>query len=103
MKTFAADLLAAISSGCIWDHSSVEPRSVITIQNPGNGTTGLARSEKGALPYVADTNEPPDLGVAPYVSNTSGQGGSAATNSLTGVNAPQSVPSLSVVPTNAIG
>jgi hypothetical protein len=94
-------ILAALAAGCITDHSSVEPRSVIRMDRTGAAPLTVA-PEKQGQPAAPGTqaNEPADLGVAPRQTQPAVGATLAETNSLTGVNAP---PAATAVPATPAG
>ena len=77
--------VAVVASGCIWDHASVEPRTVIGMHRVRTNAASLAGADAaiGATPLTQTNglaNDQGDFGVAPYVSQTALGGDVVGTN-----------------------
>jgi len=92
---FCLAVIAGIASGCLWDNSSVEPRTVIRIDR-------TQRAFAGTQPSGTWTNmAPPNgagFGVAPYVSQTPIASPISGTDSLSGSSGAGASPNQPVNP-----
>src|SRR5438128_10982914 len=85
----AATVVAAMTSGCIWDKASIEPRTVIRMERDRNAATALpsGAAASGATAQSQNTGQTNDIigfGVAPYVSVSPIAGAITGTNSSRG-------------------
>src|SRR5258708_22579906 len=63
-KLLVLSLVLLVTAGCVWDHSSVEPRTVIRMER----TPPENKVVRQGAPNAVLTNNPAGFGVAPYVS-----------------------------------